>query len=154
MSNIVALDAPTGWGKTLPTLIALKETNMLPALWLVRSLTIGSRVSDDASLLGLRCFIAAGRGYTCLVDIDSDEVHEYCRVMRHRCRYFLGLDEKKIPEWITSYIELVREGKARNFCPYYAQDFRIRDADVIVQNYHRRRQYAKVTVVDLSLIHI
>ena len=62
--STILLNAPTGWGKTLVTLIALKNSNRLPVLWLVRSLSIGDRVMEDSQKLGLRTFIAAGREKT------------------------------------------------------------------------------------------
>ena len=54
----VVLDAPTGWGKTLVSLIALSNARTIPALWLIRSLAIGERIAEDAKKLGLRSFIA------------------------------------------------------------------------------------------------
>ncbi|MEZ0345494.1 MAG: helicase C-terminal domain-containing protein [Infirmifilum sp.] len=132
----VLLVAPTGWGKTLAVLAALKTR--LPVLWLVRSLEIGRRVSEDASRLGLKAFVAAGRAKTCPYARVGD-VDEFCRLHRSRCPYFLELLKKGVGEaW--SYEEL-----PPTICRYYAQD--VIAADVVVQNYFRRVAHRFETVV-------
>ena len=139
-----ALVAPTGWGKTLAVLAALKACNLLPALWLVRSLTLGGRVGDDAALLGLTAFTAAGRARACPLYGDmGEDVYDYCRHYKYRCRFFMRLDVKRLPRAAASYEDLPSDT-----CRYYAQELYLRDADVIVQSYFRRRATAKVTVID------
>ncbi len=148
VGETVALDAPTGWGKTLTTLVVLKSLDLLPSVWLTRSLAVGSRVAEDAALLGLRVFTAAGRERTCLAVAQRDDVHEYCRMLRYRCPYFASLGSVGEVEYVSSYEELVAMGKERGFCPYYAQEFVMCRADVVVQSYHRRRPCTRSTVVD------
>ncbi|OYT32182.1 MAG: hypothetical protein B6U94_00740 [Thermofilum sp. ex4484_79] len=143
--STILLNAPTGWGKTLVTLIALKNSNRLPVLWLVRSLSIGDRVMEDSQKLGLRTFIAAGREKTCpLYEKMKEDVHDYCKLFRHRCKYFLELEHDKLPERAESWRELAELG----FCSYYAQDYYISNVEIIVQNYYRKRIITKATVID------
>ena len=144
----VALDAPTGWGKTLTTIIALRASGYLPVLWLCRALPVGTRVLEDASRVGLRVFVAAGREKTCLADVDREDVHDYCKYYRYRCPYFIGLDADKIPRFVQNYEDLVELGKELGFCPYYAQDFLISRADIVVQSYWRRRHAVRCIVAD------
>jgi len=110
---------------------ALTEAKLLPAVWLVRSLTLGRRVAEDAALWGLTTFIAGGRERTCLLDVE--DANDYCKYYRYKCPYF------RLPLYVphtTSYAELMEKGREEKWCPYYAQDL-VR-ADIVVQNYFRR----------------
>ena len=130
----LAFIAPTGFGKTLTVLAALKASGRLPVVWRVRSLALGFRVSEDASLLGLRSFTAAGREKTCpLAEEKGSDVHEYCRSYRLSCRYFLETDFSGTVA-ATSWAELL----GVKGCPYYLQDRAMEQADVIIQSYYRR----------------
>ncbi|MGB9709695.1 MAG: helicase C-terminal domain-containing protein [Infirmifilum sp.] len=125
------LVAPTGFGKTLAVLSALRSSGRLPVLWLVRSLELGSRISGDALRLDLKPFIAAGRARSCSVKTDDPE--EYCLINRSRCPFFQNLKEGVPDLFYTSWEEI-----PSHLCRYYAQDFYIAAADVVVQNYRRR----------------
>ena len=138
----LAFTAPTGFGKTIAVLAALVASGRLPVVWRVRSLTLGVRVGEDASLLGLRSFTAAGREKTCpLAEEKGSDVHEYCRSYRLNCRYFLETDFSR-PVTATSWTELLDLPG----CPYYLQDKAMESADVVIQSYYRRapRYYRSV----------
>jgi len=145
----IVLDAPTGWGKTLVTLIALKNAKALPTLWLVRSLSVGERIAEDAEKIGLRTFIAAGRNKTCFFrEIEKGDVQYYCRFFRYLCPYLKALMEHDLPQTTKSYKDLVKYCKEKKLCPYYAQDSFIEKSDITIQNYFRRRFYAETLVID------
>ncbi|MEM0344871.1 MAG: helicase C-terminal domain-containing protein [Thermofilaceae archaeon] len=129
----VAFSAQTGWGKTMTVIAALIETKFFPVVWLVRSLTVGKRVAEDAALWGLTTFIAGGRERTCLIKESVEDANDYCRYYKYRCPYF------RLPHYIpnvSSFVELVERGREEKWCPYFAQD--LVQTDVVVQNYFRR----------------
>lgn len=143
----VLLSAPTGWGKTMTVLAALKAADLLPAVWLGRSLSLGKRVGDDAALWNLRAFTSAGREKTCpLADKMHAAVHDFCKYVRYRCPYARLPPLSSLPLAASSYIELAEIGRRERWCPYYAQD--LVEADVYVQSYFRRMSRAKCVVVD------
>ncbi len=143
----VLLSAPTGWGKTMTVLAALKTGDLLPAVWLGRSLSLGKRVGDDAAFWNLRTFTSAGREKTCpLTDKLGSAVHDFCKYMRYRCPYARLPPFSSLPLVASSYIELVKIGKRERWCPYYAQDFA--EADIYVQSYFRKMNQARCVVVD------
>lgn len=136
----IIFSAPTGWGKTHAVLAALVTAKKLPVVWLVRSLVLARRISDDASLWGLTSFTAAGREKVCpLQPRLGDAVHDFCRLFRYRCRFY------RLPERLPSardYSELLELGIHEGWCPYFAQDYY--ESDVFIQNYYRRARSAKV----------
>ncbi|HDJ89960.1 MAG TPA: hypothetical protein ENG40_04630 [Thermoprotei archaeon] len=151
VGNNVLFVAPTGWGKTLVILSALREEGLFPALWLIRSLSIGYRVLEDCVKLGLNCFISAGRRRTCPLvlsgEVDEELIEDYCRKYRFQCRYFIKTFQIKVPKNISTYKILLEGVGNEHFCPYYMQD--LISCDVMVQNYFRaRRGFYKVVVVD------
>ncbi len=140
----IVFSAPTGWGKTLVALTALKAANALPALWLVRSLELGRRVAEDAALLRLTTFTAAGRERTCpLADKLGEAVHDFCRLHKHKCPYFRP--PPALDPTLTSWEQVVEAGRREGWCPYYAQD--LVEADVLVQSYNRRARRAVAAAV-------
>ncbi|MCD6357290.1 MAG: hypothetical protein J7L75_01790 [Thermoproteales archaeon] len=142
----VLFTAPTGWGKTLAALVALYSSRLLPTVWMVRSLTLGERVGEDAALLKLISVTLAGREKTCpLAEELGEGVHDYCRYFRYECPY--NKPPLEVP--LMSYEELMRLGAREGFCPYYAQDLVAERAEVIVQSYYRRvPRVARSFVVD------
>ena len=130
----VALTAPTGWGKTLVTLAALRVGGYLPILWLVRTISLARHVEDEAALLGLRSTTLLGKGRVCPYRSRVSDVYAYCRYNRAVCPFFQ---------------DLLRHGADHpTACPYYAAEVEAIECDVIVQSYHRRRVPCDVTVVD------
>lgn len=127
------LVAPTGFGKTLTVLAAVKAKQMVPVLWLVRSLQVGRRVSGDAFRVNLKPFIAAGRGKTCNLKDPSEDVDEYCRLYRAVCPFFTELVREGVKGVAYSWEDI-----PSHVCRYYAQDAFILSSDVVVQNYRRR----------------
>jgi DNA excision repair protein ERCC-2 len=140
----VLFSAPVGWGKTHCVIAALLRAKALPALWLGRALTLGSRVAEDAALWRLHVFTAAGRERACpLAQERGDAVHDFCRYFRHKCPY---AHLPPSPPLATSWEELVARGEKEGWCPYFTQD--LMQADITVQSYYRRRRPARAVVVD------
>jgi DNA excision repair protein ERCC-2 len=140
----VLFSAPVGWGKTHCVIAALLRAKALPALWLVRALTLGSRVAEDAALWRLHVFTAAGREKACpLAQERGDAIHDYCRYFRHKCPY---ARLPPSPPLAASWEELVARGEKEGWCPYFAQD--LITSDVVVQSYYRRRRLAHAYIVD------
>jgi len=140
----VVFSAPTGWGKTHTVLAALSSAKALPAIWMARSLTLGNRVAEDAASWKLHTFIAAGREKTCPLAAEKGEaIHDFCRYFRHKCPY------ARLPSSLppaTDWQEIAAGGAREKWCAYFAQD--LVEADIIVQNYHRRRRPAEAFVID------
>ena len=128
----------------MTVLAALVSSESLPALWLVRSLAIGTRIREDADRWGLVVFTAAGRERVCpLAREKGDAVHDFCRYFRYKCPY------ARLPPavpLVTSWEELANRGEREGWCAYFAQDSV--SADIIVQSYWRRRRPARAAVVD------
>jgi DNA excision repair protein ERCC-2 len=140
----VLFSAPVGWGKTHTVLAALKEAKALPALWLGRALTLGSRIAEDAALWGLTVFVAAGREKMCPLSTEmGDNVHEYCRYFRYKCPY---ARLPPSPPAASDWRELKEKGEREKWCSYYAQD--LIDAHITMQSYYRRRRPARTVIVD------
>ena len=140
----VLFSAPVGWGKTHTVIAALVAAKALPALWLARSLTLGARIAEDATLWKLMTFTAAGRERACpLAQERGDAVHDFCRYFRHKCPY---ARLPPSPPLAASWEELVARGEKEGWCPYFTQD--LMQADITVQSYYRRRRPARAVIVD------
>ena len=139
--------APTGFGKTLTVLVAIKSIEFFPAIWLVRSLKLAKRIASDASLLNIKFFSAAGRKKTCkLVSKLGDAVYLWCKLNKVKCDFYLNLLRKPVKiRSATSWEDLMTR---QDICPYYAQDIIISNVELIIQNYHRKIYPAKVIVAD------
>jgi len=65
-SGYAAIQAPTGWGKTVVGLFVVRELNTKPALWLEPRLATGLHVYQHAVDLNMRVIATAGREKLCL----------------------------------------------------------------------------------------
>jgi DNA excision repair protein ERCC-2 len=140
----VLFSAPVGWGKTHAVIAALVKARTLPALWLARTLTLGTRIAEDAALWRLHAFTAAGREKTCpLAPQLGDAIHDYCRVYKYKCSY---ARLPSSPPAASDWEELREKGEKEKWCPYFAQD--VVESDIVVQSYYRRRRPARAVVVD------
>jgi DNA excision repair protein ERCC-2 len=135
--------APTGWGKTIAVLAALKAASAIPAYWLVRALAIGERIAEDAARLGMFAYVAGGREKTCpLAEQLGDSIHDFCKIARHKCPHARLPPEPPVAKDWREILKL-----AKGYCPYYAQD--MVPSELVVQNYHRRRvRPARACVID------
>ena len=139
------LTAPTGWGKTVVTLAALKAADALPAAWLTRALALGEHIANEAAKMKLFAFVAAGRERTCpLWETLGDAVYDLCRYTRYKCPYArLPAAVPVVADWK----EMSKVAKNGGWCAYFAQDFV--PCDICVQNYERAlRRPVRAYVID------
>jgi DNA excision repair protein ERCC-2 len=133
------LTAPTGWGKSLVALIALKAAGTLPAVWLTRSLALAEHIAEMAAPLFFT-YVAGGREKTCLLwESLKDAAYDLCRYARHKCPFARLPPPRALA--VTDWKEMVKAARAGGWCPYFAQD--AVPSDLTIQNYERaiRRPY-------------
>ena len=83
-SGYAALQAPTGWGKTVVGLFAARELNAKPALWLEPRLATELHVYQHAVDMGLRVIATAGREKLCL---NNYTTIDFMRGVCHSCQF-------------------------------------------------------------------
>jgi len=145
-SGYAALQAPTGWGKTLTALEVIKELGVR-ALWLVPRLSIGLHVFNHALKLGLRTLATAGRERLCSRNYS---MLDFVRGVCNRCGLNRLIDLKEINSLNASDVSLdfgkIKEiSEALGVCPYRLQGFleRFYDYDVIIAHYNRGTKLIK-----------
>jgi len=79
-----ALQAPTGWGKTITALFTIKELNAKPTLWLEPRLATELHVFQHAVDLNMRVIATAGREKLCL---NNYTTIDFMRGVCHSCRF-------------------------------------------------------------------
>jgi DNA excision repair protein ERCC-2 len=121
-SQWVALQAPTGWGKTPTVLTAIKELGEYPALWLVPRLSIGVHVYRHAIDVGLRALLTAGKEKLCPFGFS---LIDFARGVCHRCSLNrpISLGELDSLDASMDFGEIKVLGESRQICPYKVQDF-------------------------------
>jgi len=139
-SQWVALQAPTGWGKTLVGLAVIEELNAR-ALWLTPRLSIGVHVFHHCGALGLKCLATAGRERLCTFGYSNID---FMRGVCHRC----SLNRPITLEEVSGINDSMDFGRVREvaevlqLCPYKLQTLleRYRDYNVIISHYNRARK--------------
>ena len=137
-----------GGSHTIVSLKALKDSDRLPVLWLVRSLKLAYHIASECFKLDLSVLISAGRDRACIVEKNVDRDF-YCKYRRFQCPFFRNVFKTRIPKIniFMDYNMLVEGARSEGFCPYYMED--LVDADITVQNYFRaRRKYFKAIAID------
>jgi len=152
----VALQAPTGWGKTLVGLAVIKELGLKPALWLTPRLSIEIHVYNHAvDYFGLKTLATAGKEKMCAFNRSIiDFVKGVCRGCPLNKPVRLGdlqlsfdsLDFGKVREY----------AEQMGLCPYLLQSvLERRGFDLVIAHYHRANKLVRtirprVVVVDES----
>ena len=141
----ILFTAPTGWGKTLVVLAALRASEALPAAWLVRALALGEHIAEEAAKMKLFTYIAAGRERTCLLwERLGDATYDLCRYARYKCPYARLPPTSPV---VTDWREMTEAAKRGKWCAYFAQE--MVPSDLIVQNYERAlRRPVRALAVD------
>jgi DNA polymerase III delta prime subunit len=155
-SQWVALQAPTGWGKTLVGLAVIKELGLKPALWLTPRLSIEIHVYNHAvNYFGLKTLATAGKEKMCAFNRSIiDFVKGVCRGCPLNKPVRLGdlqlsfdsLDFGKVREY----------AEQMGLCPYLLQSvLERRGFDLVIAHYHRANKLVRtirprVVVVDES----
>jgi DNA polymerase III delta prime subunit len=152
----VALQAPTGWGKTLVGLAVIKEMGLKPALWLTPRLSISLHVYNHAAdYFGLKCLATAGKEKMCAFNRSIiDFAKGVCRGCPLNKPVRLGdlqlsfdsLDFGKVREY----------AEQMGLCPYLLQSvLERRNFDLLIAHYHRANKLVRairprMVVVDES----
>jgi len=153
-SQWVALQAPTGWGKTLVGLAVIKELGLKPALWLTPRLSIEIHVYNHAvDYFGLKTLATAGKEKMCAFNRSIiDFAKGVCRSCPLNKPVRLGdlnqlsgsLDFGRVKEYAESM----------GICPYSLQSvLERRNFDLLIAHYHRANKLVRtirprVVVVD------
>ena len=139
-SGYAALQAPTGWGKTVTALFAIKELNARPTLWLEPRLATELHVYQHAVDMGLRVIATAGREKLCLYGYSNID---FLRGVCHSCKYnrLVTLDELGDFGALADmdFGRLREVGEQMDICPYRLQSFleRFYGYDLIIAHFGR-----------------
>jgi len=141
-----ALQAPTGWGKTVVGLFAARELNAKPSLWLEPRLATELHVYQHAVDLNMRVIATAGREKLCLHGYSNID---FLRGVCHSCKYnrLLTLDE--LGDFgALAYMDFgrLREiAESMGICPYKLQSFleRFYGYDLVVSHFGRFNKLIK-----------
>jgi len=150
-----ALQAPTGWGKTVVGLFATRELNAKPALWLEPRLATGLHVYQHAIDMGLRALATAGREKLCL---NNYTTIDFMRGVCHSCKYnrLLTLDElDNFGVLSTLDFGRLREvGEQMSICPYKLQSFleKYYGYDLVIAHFGRANKLIKAVRPKLIIV--
>jgi len=146
-SGYAALQAPTGWGKTITALFTIKELNAKPSLWLEPRLATELHVYQHAVDSNMRVIATAGREKLCL---NNHSQIDFMRGVCHSCRFnrLIGLSELN-DFGAFAYMDFgrLREvGEQMGICPYKLQSFleRYYGYDLIIAHFGRAGKLVRV----------
>ena len=155
-NNLVALQAPTGWGKSFTAAWIVKQ---LSGRWLWGSNLLSSLVTASNALkqFNVKYFVSAGREKLCLrnfsyIDFLLRDPCSYCRYNVPKITGIENLDFKDYTE-VRAYVE----ERDLDICPYTLQENVIRqlmsrsDNIVILMNYARLPKFlrfANAVIID------
>jgi hypothetical protein len=154
-SGFAALQAPTGWGKTVTALFAIKELNAKPSLWLEPRLATELHVFQHAVDMGLRVIATAGREKLCL---NNYATIDFLRGVCHSCRFnrLVSLGElNDFGVFANMDFGRVREvGEQMGICPYKLQSFleRFYGYDLIIAHFGRASKLIKAVRPKLIVV--
>jgi DNA polymerase III delta prime subunit len=153
----VALQAPTGWGKTLVGLAVIKELGLKPALWLTPRLSIEIHVYNHAvNYFGLKTLATAGKEKMCAFNRSIiDFAKGVCRGCPLNKPVRLG-DLKQLSGSLD-FGRVKEYAESMGICPYSLQSMleRYNGYDVVIAHYNRvhrliRAIKPRMVVVDES----
>ncbi len=144
--GFAALQAPTGWGKTVVGLFVVRELNAKPSLWLEPRLATELHVFQHAIDMGLRALATAGREKLCL---NNYTTIDFMRGVCHSCKYnrLVTLDE--LGDFgALAYMDFgrLREvGESMQLCPYKLQSFleRFYGYDLVISHFGRANKLVR-----------
>jgi hypothetical protein len=139
-SGFAALQAPTGWGKTITALFTIKELNAKPSLWLEPRLATELHVFQHAVDLNMRVIATAGRERLCLYGYSNID---FLRGVCHSCRFNRLVSLGELGDF-GAFADMdfgrVREvGEQMSICPYKLQSFleRFYGYDLVISHFGR-----------------
>ena len=145
-SGYAALQAPTGWGKTVVGLFVVRELNAKPSLWLEPRLATELHVFQHAIDLNMRVIATAGREKLCL---NNYTTIDFMRGVCHSCKYnrLLTLDElDNFGAFAYMDFGRLREiAESMGICPYKLQSFleRFYNYDLVIAHFGRAGKLVK-----------
>jgi DNA excision repair protein ERCC-2 len=142
----VALQAPTGWGKTIAALAVIKELGARPALWLTPRLSISLHIFQHAINMGFKTIATAGREKLCAYGYTALDF------MRGACRGCalnrpVSLTDLQLSDSLESldFGRIKELGESLQVCPYSLQTVLERYRfDLIVSHYNRIHKLIRV----------
>ena len=151
----VALQAPTGWGKTIAALFAIRELKVKPTLWLEPRLATELHVFQHAISLGLRALATAGREKLCL---NNYTTIDFMRGVCHSCQFNKLVSLGELGDF-GAFADMdfgrVREvGEQMSICPYKLQSFleRFYGYDLVIAHFNRVGKLIKAVRPKLIIV--
>lgn len=140
-NSVVAVQAPTGWGKSILGLFVVRELDVKPALWLTPRLSIGVHVFHHCGALELKCLATAGREKLCSFGYS---LLDFARGVCHSCNNRLvTLNELSDFSGFSAldFGEVKELGERMGLCPYKLQGLLEGQGryDVVIAHYNRAR---------------
>jgi hypothetical protein len=145
-SGYAALQAPTGWGKTITALFTIKELNAKPTLWLEPRLATELHVFQHAVDLNMRVIATAGREKLCLYGYSNID---FLRGVCHSCQFNRLVSLGELDDFgVFADMDFgrVREvGEQMGICPYKLQSFleRFYGYDLVISHFGRAGKLVK-----------
>jgi hypothetical protein len=145
-NGFAALQAPTGWGKTVTALFTIKELNAKPSLWLEPRLATELHVFQHAISLGLRALATAGREKLCL---NNYTTIDFLRGVCHSCRFNRLVSLGELGDFGAfadmDFGRLREVGEQMSVCPYKLQSFleRFYGYDLVISHFGRAGKLVK-----------
>jgi hypothetical protein len=154
-SGYAALQAPTGWGKTVVGLFAARELNAKPTLWLEPRLATELHVFQHAVDMGLKVIATAGREKLCL---NNYATIDFLRGVCHSCQFNKLVSLGELGDFgalADMDFGRVREvGEQMGICPYKLQSFleRFYGYDLVISHFGRAGKLVKSVKPKLIIV--
>jgi len=154
-NGFAALQAPTGWGKTVVGLFVVRELNAKPSLWLEPRLATELHVFQHAVDLNMRVIATAGREKLCLHGYSNID---FLRGVCHSCKYNRLLTLNELGDFgVFANMDFgrVREvGESMQLCPYKLQSFleKYYGYDLIIAHFNRAGKLIKAVRPKLIVV--
>jgi hypothetical protein len=154
-NGFAALQAPTGWGKTITALFTIKELKVKPTLWLEPRLATELHVYQHALDMGLKVIATAGREKLCLHGYSNID---FLRGVCHSCQFnrLIGLSE--IIDFgnlsALDFGRLREVGESMQLCPYNLQSFleKYYGYDLVISHFGRFNKLIKAVRPKLIVV--
>jgi len=154
-SGYAALQAPTGWGKTVVGLFVVRELNAKPSLWLEPRLATELHVFQHAVDLNMRVIATAGREKLCLHGYSNID---FLRGVCHSCRFNRLVSLGELEDFgAFAYMDFGRLkeiAESMGICPYRLQSFleRFYGYDLVIAHFNRVGKLIKAVRPKLIIV--
>jgi hypothetical protein len=150
-----ALQAPTGWGKTITALFTIKELNAKPSLWLEPRLATGLHVYQHAVDLNMRVIATAGREKLCL---NNYTTIDFMRGVCHSCKYNRLVTLNELGDFgnfsAMDFGRIKEIAEQLGICPYKLQSIleKYYGYDLIISHFGRANKLIKAVRPKLIIV--